>query len=147
MARQARLDVPLSTEQRAELDALASATGLTPTAAGRLAITQFFSKRELLVSGASAGPDGDLDCFLAEVGADPRLAGMVPALADAFRALDLEADGNPDAAALFAVVVTICRARGSLVDRLRVPLELASFKGVVSIPRSLLYPNHTQRKG
>jgi hypothetical protein len=40
MARQARLDVPLSSEQRREIDAMASATGMTATALGRLGIVQ-----------------------------------------------------------------------------------------------------------
>ena len=43
MARLARLDIPLPTEQRAELDAMASATGLTSTGLARLAIIRMLN--------------------------------------------------------------------------------------------------------
>jgi hypothetical protein len=139
MARTSRLDIPLATEQRAELDALAAATGLTPTAAGRLAITQFLSKGNLILTGTSpAGPGGDLDAFIAELRAAPLLADAADQLEEAFRLLDMEADTNRDAAGLFEAVVLVCRARGSLAKRLAVLSELVNHNGPVSIPRSLL---------
>jgi hypothetical protein len=71
MARLARLDIPLPTEQRAELDAMASATGLTATALGRLGIVQLLARRNLVLTGAFGTPGGDLDAFIAELGAGP----------------------------------------------------------------------------
>jgi hypothetical protein len=143
MARQARLDVPLSNEQRQELDATASAAGLTPTAAARLAITQFVARRDLLLTG---GAGGDLDAFIRELRADPRLAPAADQLAKAFEDLDVEADGNPNCAGMMALIEHVCRAPGSLLNRLRLLVELAEHEGVVTIPRALLtdrtHPKH-----
>jgi hypothetical protein len=143
MARQARLDVPLSTEQRAELDALASASGVTPTALGRLGIVQLLARRDLVLTGASVTPGGDLDAFLTELRADFSPAAAADQLEEAFRLLDMEADSSRDAAGLFEAVALVCRARGRLVDRLHVLHELVHHEGKVSIPRALLNPNRT----
>lgn len=138
MARQARLDIPLASEQRAELDAMASATGMTATALGRLGIVQLLGRRDLVLTGAFGTPGGDLDAFIAELRAAPLLADAADQLEEAFRLLDMEADSNPDAAGLFEAVALICRARGRLVDRLHVRSELVNQEGKVSIPRKLL---------
>ena len=133
--RQARLDVPLSNEQRQELDATALAVGINPTAAARLAILQFVARRDLLLTG---GAGGDLGAFIAEMRADPALAPAADQLEDAFRNLNVEGDTNPNAAALVALIEYVCRAKGSLLNRLRMLAEIADFKGKVSIPRALL---------
>ena len=138
MARQARLDVPLSSEQRREIDAMATVTGMTATALGRLGIVQLLGRRDLVLTGAFGTPGGDLDAFIAELRAAPLLADAADQLEEAFRLLDMEADSNPDAAELFEAVALICRARGRLVDRLHVRSELVNQEGKVSIPRKLL---------
>ena len=137
MARLARLDIPLPTEQRAELDAMASATGMTATALGRLGIVQLLARRDLVLTGASGTPGGDLDAFIAELRAAPPLAAAADQLEEAFRLLDMEADSSRDAAGLFEAVELVCRARGRLVDRLHVLSELVNHEGKVSIPRKL----------
>ena len=137
MARQARLDVPLSSEQRREIDAMASATGMTATALGRLGIVQLLARRDLVLTGASGTPGGDLDAFIAELRAAPLLADAADQLEEAFRLLDMEADSSRDAAGLFEAVALVCRARGRLVDRLHVLHELVHHEGKVSLPRKL----------
>ena len=143
MARQARLDVPLSTEQRREIDAMASATGMTATALGRLGIVQLLARRDLVLTGAFGTPGGDLDAFLTELRADFSLAAAADQLEEAFRLLDMEADSSRDAAGLFEAVELVCRARGRLVDRLHVLHELVHHEGTVSIPRALFHPTRT----
>ena len=137
MARLARLDIPLPTEQRAELDALAEASGMTATALGRLGIVQLLARRDLVITGAFGTPGGDLDAFIAELRAAPLLADAADQLEEAFRLLDMEADSSRDAAGLFEAVALVCRARGRLIDRLHVLHELVHHEGKVSIPRKL----------
>jgi hypothetical protein len=61
MARQARLDVPLSSEQRRELDTLAAQAGLTPTALGPLGIVWVLAHGDILLKGPSpAVPSNDV---------------------------------------------------------------------------------------
>ena len=60
MARLARLDIPLASEQRAELDALAEASGVSATALGRLGIVQLLARQELIMGGET-GSRSDLD--------------------------------------------------------------------------------------
>jgi len=143
MARLARLDIPLPTEQRAELDAMASATGMTATALARLGIVQLLARRDLVLTGASGTTGGDLDAFIAELRAAPLLADAADQLEEAFRLLDMEADSSRDAAGLFEAVALVCRARGRLIDRLHVLHELVHHEGTVSIPRALFHPNRT----
>ena len=71
--------------------------------------------------------------------ADPAFAPAADQLENAFRALDVEGDTNPDAAGLVAVIEYVCRAKkGSLLNRLRLLAELAEFKGKIKVPRALL---------
>jgi hypothetical protein len=74
MARLARLDIPLASEQRAELDALAEASGVSATALGRLGIVQLLARQELIMGGET-GSRSDLDAFVAALrAANPKLA-------------------------------------------------------------------------
>jgi hypothetical protein len=141
MARQARLDVPLSSEQRREIDAMASATGLTATALGRLGIVQLLARRDLVLTGSATTGD-DLGAFLTELRAVPPLVGAADQLEEVFSALDMEGGISRDAAGLFECLSIVARARGPIEKRLRVMLKLVDHDGPVSIPRALLTNHH-----
>ncbi len=70
--------------------------------------------------------------------ADSAFAPAADQLENAFRALDAEGDTNPNAAGLVALIEYVCRAKGSVLNRLRMLAEIAEFKGKISIPRALL---------
>jgi hypothetical protein len=144
MTEKIRLDVALPIEQHNALQALAAETGFRPGALARLAVVQFLERSDLLLSGRSSAGHGDLEKFVAELRADARMAPVADRMADAFRAVDLEADASPDAVCLMAAVSAICRTHRPLVDRLRALLDLVSIEGPITIPRDLLtnQPTH-----
>jgi hypothetical protein len=129
--------VSLPVEQHDALRALAVETGFRPGALARVAIIRLLNDPASLTGGP---PGNDLEKFVAELRADPAFAPAADQLAAAFQAVDLEADGNPDAACLIAAVAAICRVRRPLVDRLRALLALVSIEGrvTVTVPRELL---------
>ena len=144
MARQARLDIPLPTEQRAELDALAEATGMTATALGRLGILQLLARQELIMGGET-GSRSDLDAFVAALrAANPKLADD---LARALAGLNAEAEGSSDAAGLYDCLTAVARTRLPIEKKLKLMMELCEFRGTVAVPRELLHPKSTKPKG
>jgi hypothetical protein len=80
----------------------------------------------------------NINTFIAELSADARAAPYATRIADGLAALDLEGDGNSDAAALFGCVQVICRLPLPLLERLRALVDLASIEGGVGVPRALL---------
>lgn len=75
--------------------------------------------------------------FLSELRADPRTASIEPQVADAFRALDLEAKSNPHAAILGAVAQAISNRPAPLVQRLRALMALIEHDGLAVFPRTV----------
>jgi hypothetical protein len=60
-----------------------------------------------------------IDAFAAELRADPDLAAHADAALSALEAVDLEGDGNPEAATLFDAVLWITRQPVSADERIK----------------------------
>jgi hypothetical protein len=138
-----RFEIVLPAARRAALEKLAAESGWTASALTRLAIGHLLSHSDLLLTGGSTTPGGDLGAFLAELRAIPPRVGAADQLEKAFSDLDTEAGINRDAAGLFECLSIVARARGPIEKRLRVMLELLNHEGKVLIPRALLNPNRT----
>jgi hypothetical protein len=143
MARQARIDVPLSSEHRRALDVKAAAIGVKPTTAGRMAILEFVGRHGLVLTGQRVTGQRDIDAFIAELKGDARMVGTADTLAAVLKGLDGDADTSSDACGLFDCLAVIARCGGTLERRLRAMLELCDFSGTVAIPRALFHPNRT----
>jgi hypothetical protein len=74
------------------------------------------------------------DHFIAELLGDRDMAPCAVKIRHAFDALDLEADGNPDAVQLYEAVCWIANQRGhSLCERVDKITELTGLRGKVHI--------------
>jgi hypothetical protein len=72
--------------------------------------------------------------FTAEMRADPQFGQLADDLEKALQAVDLEADGNDHAAALFAAVEWVVTQPKPINDKLDVLSRLFALSGFVHIP-------------
>src|SRR4051794_26012268 len=97
MTSMSRLEILLDPEQYRELSALAKATQMPLATLARRGVAWVLAKRDVLLTGHGGMP-ASLQKFLDQVAADARTAPHAEMVADALNDLDIEADGNPDAA-------------------------------------------------
>jgi hypothetical protein len=71
---------------------------------------------------------------------------MVDEAAEDMRALELQGDGNPDAALAFDHISAIVRSPQPLLERLDALRTLSATKGRIFVKRSFVYPAHKARE-
>src|SRR4051812_36763087 len=97
MTSMSRLEILLDPDQHRELAALAKETQMPLATLARRGVAWVLAKREMLLTGQGCMP-ASLQKFLDQLAADARTAPHAEAVTDALNDLDIEADGNPDAA-------------------------------------------------
>jgi hypothetical protein len=71
--------------------------------------------------------------FILDMCGDPVFAPSVPEIDKALKALDIEADGNPDAERVLKILEIISNKSGTVADRLEEMQRLTSMKGKVVV--------------
>jgi hypothetical protein len=83
---------------------------------------------------SAAKPVDHFKGFIAKMRADPQFGDSADEMEKAFQAIDLEADSNGHAAALFSAVEWIVRQPKPVRDKLDVLRRLFDLSGFVRIP-------------
>jgi hypothetical protein len=121
----ARFEIRLAEGERRDLRNCCDVSGLTAAAVVRFGLKWAVSRLNVMASGGSQKTARDIGAFIDEMRVDARLAAVAPRVEAAIAEIEIERDGNRDAAALYDMIGLVAAEDLPLPAKIRLLSDLA----------------------